>query len=84
MKEVARSNNSVFLSWLQAVLNDAGIENVIFDTHTALVEGSITAIEKRLMVSDDDYAEALALVKSAERDFSEEYESDECNKDEDS
>lgn len=69
MKEVARSNNPVLLSWLSSVLKDAGYENVIFDTHTAFVEGSITAIEKRLMVSSDDYEQAYRLVKQAEQDF---------------
>ena len=69
MRELTRSNNQIYLSWLSAVLNDAGIEYIIFDTHTALVEGSITAIEKRLMVTEQDFNEAKALLKEAEQSF---------------
>lgn len=69
MRELTRSNNPVYLSWISAVLNDAGIENIIFDTHTALVEGSISAIEKRLMVAEIDFNKARDLLKQAEKSF---------------
>lgn len=71
MRELTRSNNPVYLSWLSAVLNDAGIENIIFDAHTALVEGSITAIEKRLMVPEVNFNEALSLLRQADQSFAE-------------
>ena len=65
MKELLRTNNPVRLSWLQALLNDSGIDSVVLDHHTSLVEGNIGAIPQRLMVSDRDYSQALALLATA-------------------
>jgi hypothetical protein len=66
MKELLRTNDVVRLSWLQAILNDAGIDCLVLDHHTSLVEGSIGAIQRRLMVGVDDHARAKALIAQAE------------------
>lgn len=65
MKELLRTNNPVRLSWLQALLSDRGIESLVLDHHTSLVEGSIGAIPRRLMVSDHDLAHARAVLADA-------------------
>jgi hypothetical protein len=67
MKELLRTNDVVRLSWAQALLRDAGIESVVLDQHTSLVEGSIGAIPRRLMVAERDHARARALVAAAEQ-----------------
>ena len=54
MKELLRTNNPVRLSWLQALLSDSGIDSLVLDHHTSLVEGNIGAIPRRLMVADRD------------------------------
>ena len=67
MQELLRSNNVVRLSFLTALLADAGIETVIFDSHTSVAEGSISAIPRRLMVEDADYSRARrVLIESGE------------------
>ncbi|HEY1795317.1 MAG TPA: DUF2007 domain-containing protein [Stellaceae bacterium] len=66
MKELLRTNDIVRLSWLQAILNDAGIDCLVLDNHTSLVEGSIGAIQRRLMVAIEDHARAQLLIKQAE------------------
>ena len=66
MREVVRSTDVVFLSWLTAVLRDAGIEAVVLDAHTSVMEGSINAIPRRLMVADEDVERARRLAKEAE------------------
>lgn len=66
MKELLRTNNVVRLSWLQALLADAGIGSVVLDQHTSLVEGSIGAIPRRLMVAETDHTRALAVIGDAE------------------
>jgi hypothetical protein len=71
MRELLRTNDSVRLSWLQAMLASAGIEVVILDTHTSIIEGSIGAIPRRLMVADEDHFRATALLAAAERDLAE-------------
>ena len=65
MKELLRTNDAVLLSWAQAVLADCGIRAVVLDTHTAILEGSIAAIQRRLMVADDDHAAALRQLEAA-------------------
>jgi hypothetical protein len=62
MKEVLRSNDPVLLSWAEALLADARIGTVELDTHTAILEGSISAIQRRLMVADDDFTAARRLL----------------------
>jgi hypothetical protein len=63
MRELLRTNDTVRLSWLQAMLASAGIEAVILDTHTSIIEGSAGAIPRRLMVREDDEARAKAMLK---------------------
>ena len=66
MKELLRTNDIVRLSWVEALLADAGIGSLILDQHTSLVEGSIGAIPRRLMVAERDYRRALKLVAEAD------------------
>jgi Putative prokaryotic signal transducing protein len=66
MKELLRTNDIVRLSWVEALLRDAGIDCLILDQHTSLVEGSIGAIQRRLMVAEDDYSRARALLRAAD------------------
>lgn len=65
MKEIYRTNDPVTLSWLSALMSDAGIDPLLLDTHTSVMEGSIGAIQRRLMVADDDYTKACALMSEA-------------------
>ena len=62
MKEVLRSNDPVLLSWAEARLAGAGIAAVVLDAFTSVVEGSIGAIPRRLMVDDGDHARATRLI----------------------
>jgi hypothetical protein len=69
MQELLRTNDPVRLSWAQAVLADAGIDSLVLDQHTSLVEGSIGAIPRRLMVAAPDHDRARALLAAAEREL---------------
>ena len=68
MKELLRTNDVVRLSWLQALLADSGIDTLVLDHHTSLVEGSIGAIPRRLMVAERDHGRARALLAAAGED----------------
>jgi hypothetical protein len=65
MKELLRTNDLVRLSWAEAMLADAGIETLVLDQHTSIVEGSIGAIQRRLMVAEGNYRRACALIATA-------------------
>ena len=66
MVELLRTNDPVLLSWLVALLADSRIEAVVFDSHTSVVEGSISAIPRRLMVINEDEARARRILVDAE------------------
>lgn len=66
MKELLRTNDPVLLSWLMARLEEAAIEAVVFDAHMSVLEGSIGVLPRRLMVMDEDFARAQAIVEEAE------------------
>ena len=65
MKELVRTNDMVKMSWLRALLSDAGIQAFVLDQNTSVLEGSVIAIVPRLMVSDDDFSSARALLVQA-------------------
>jgi hypothetical protein len=65
MKELLRTNDPVRLSFLEALLRDSGIDSLVLDHHTSLVEGSIGAIPRRLMVSEQDYRRARLVLAAA-------------------
>lgn len=65
MKELVRTNDMVKLSWLEALLADAGIATLVLDQHTSIAEGSIGILPRRLMVDDDDYLRARLLLREA-------------------
>ena len=65
MKELLRTNDIVRLSWLQALLADAGVATVVFDVHTSVAEGSIGILPRRLVVSDEDWPRARRVLLDA-------------------
>jgi hypothetical protein len=65
MRVVVTSNNMVRLSFLIALLADAGIEAVLLDGHTSVLEGSAGAIPRRLVVSTEDFPIACRILRDA-------------------
>jgi hypothetical protein len=65
MTELLRTTDPVRLSWLVALLADAGIEAIVLDSHTSILEGSIGAIPRRLMVDTEDAAQAIRILREA-------------------
>jgi hypothetical protein len=66
MRVVVTSNNPVRLSFLTVLLADAGIEAVVLDSHTSVLEGSAGAIPRRLVVRTEDYDRACRLLRDAD------------------
>ena len=66
MKEILRTNNLILISRVQSILNDAGIQNKLLDTHASNIEGNISAIQRRLVVSNDDFQQSQKLINDIE------------------
>lgn len=69
MRELIRSNDLVLISWVLAYLNDAGIGVQMFDANVSVMEGSIGAIPRRLMVPDAERDRARELLDEAGIDY---------------
>lgn len=65
MRELLRSNEMVFLSWLDALLKSEDIEIFMLDGHMSVLEGSAGAILRRVMVADEDYERAKRVLQDA-------------------
>ncbi|MEJ0017260.1 MAG: DUF2007 domain-containing protein [Acetobacteraceae bacterium] len=65
MRVLATSNDPVRLSFLTALLADAGISAILLDAHASAMEGSIGAIPRRLAVATEDEARARLVLREA-------------------
>ena len=65
MIEILRSNDVVLLSFAEATLKGAGFDPFISDTNMAVLDGSIVAIPRRLLVPDSQGEAAKAALDAA-------------------
>ena len=65
MRVIATSNDPVRLSFLAALLADAGIASTLLDQHASVIEGSISAIQRRLAVAESDVPAAQRVLAEA-------------------
>jgi hypothetical protein len=62
MIAILKTNNPVTINFTEAVLKDAGIDYFVADTHASIIEGSIGAIPRRVMIlEEDEFAARRAL-----------------------
>jgi hypothetical protein len=65
MRVIALSSDPVRLSFLVALLNDAGIRSVVLDGHMSAAEGSIGVFPRRLAVAEEDETRARLVLRQA-------------------
>ena len=65
MREILRSNDTVTIGFAESVLRQAGIGSLLADQHISIMEGSIGAFPRRLLVGEDDWGEARAVLAEA-------------------
>lgn len=66
MREIIRCNDPVLMSFAQVLLRDAGMEAVEVDQNMSIMEGSIGAFPRRLLVATDDWRRAERVLVEAE------------------
>jgi Putative prokaryotic signal transducing protein len=64
MVELLRTNDLVYLSFVQHTLNEAGIEYLVLDQYVSAVEGSISAIPRRVVVDEVNLYHAQGLLSN--------------------
>ncbi len=65
MKELLRSNDPVLLSFVSALLKEAGIEFIVLDTNMSVMEGSIGILPQRVLVEEGAVDRARTLLTEA-------------------
>ena len=65
MIELIRTNDAVLISFVEALLRDAGIGFFVADNNMSVIEGSIGILARRVMVSEQDVDEARRLLADA-------------------
>jgi hypothetical protein len=65
LRELVRTNNLVLISAIEALLNGADIAHMVVDQNISVLEGSIGAFQRRIMVDEDEFAAARQLLADA-------------------
>jgi hypothetical protein len=65
MQELLRSNDSVLLSYVSALLQEEGIDFIVADLNMSVLEGSIGALPRRVLVESSDIAQARRTLTEA-------------------
>ena len=68
MKKLTATTNPVLLSFIEALLSEADINYMIADQHISNTEGSIALFPRRVLVHDDDLAQAKRVLINAKLD----------------
>ena len=69
MIELLKTNDPVLISFVLATLADAGIDAFVLDTHASILEGSASAIPRRVMVTDEDLEAVKRILKTREAEL---------------
>ena len=56
----------VHLSWIWSVFDEANIPIFVMDEQMSVLEGSANAIPRRIMVCEEDHAQAMTILKNAQ------------------
>jgi hypothetical protein len=65
MRDLVTTNDPVLLNYVQVLLDDAGIGVAVFDGNMSTLQGTLGAVEKRLAVPEESWADARRLLEDA-------------------
>ncbi|NKC33788.1 putative signal transducing protein [Falsiroseomonas selenitidurans] len=68
MRVLLATTNPIRLSFLVALLRDAGCQPVVLDGHVSAIEGGIGIFPRRLAVPEDQEAQARRVLREAGED----------------
>jgi hypothetical protein len=65
MKELLRTNDPVLLSYVSALLEGARIDFIVADLNMSVLEGSIGALPRRVLVESESLGQAREILSEA-------------------
>ncbi len=65
MIEIVRTNDPVLISFVEALMRDAGINILVADQNMSILEGSIGVLPRRVLVVEDEADQARRILVDA-------------------
>jgi hypothetical protein len=65
MEEILRTNDIVLISFVEALLKEAGIDHFVADQNMSVIEGSLGVLQRRVLVPRESLEEARRLLVEA-------------------
>ena len=65
MEELLKTNDLVLISYVEALLRDAGIEMLVLDQNMSVIEGSLGVLPRRILVPEESLTTARNILRSA-------------------
>ncbi len=65
MNELIRTNDPALISFVEALLKEAGLRYLVADAHMSVLDGSIGALPRRILVESERESEARRLLADA-------------------
>jgi len=65
LRELVRTNDLVLVSAIGALLDGANIRHVVLDQNMSILEGSLGILQRRILVSENDFSEARSVLTEA-------------------
>jgi Putative prokaryotic signal transducing protein len=65
LREIVRTNDTVLVSAIQALLDAAKIPHMVLDQNMSVLEGSLGILPRRVLVDEDHLAAARKLLEEA-------------------
>jgi putative signal transducing protein len=65
LREIVRTNDMVLISAVVALLDGAGIRNMVLDQNMSVLEGSLGMLPRRILVEDGYERSARQLLQDA-------------------
>ena len=62
LEELIRTNDIVLISFVEALLRDAGIEHMVVDQNMSVIEGSLGVLPRRVLVDSEASGAARRLL----------------------
>jgi hypothetical protein len=66
MRELLQTNETVLLTYVEALLKDAGIATTVLDRNMSVIEGSLGILPRRVLVADEDWRQARRILVEAD------------------
>ena len=66
MEEIFRTNDPVKLSYVEHLLQEAGVDYFVADRHISAVEGNIGAFPRRVLVAEELKERAISALAEVE------------------